>query len=191
MENFQRKSITLQLPTVDEIASKRSFVPISLILGIGLFFFSFVDLKCTNGQKAASFTGIQLITGAELKAPDVGLPNNFYSGSVEYTDQQSQKVSSNIWAILALLSALVGLIFFIKNDPKENWIGFITCVVGTSSLELLRFNLLITAKSLEQYQMYIVFKPAYWLAIIAFIVAGTISFFRLRLWQASSKEPNF
>lgn len=173
MENNQKNTVNLQLPTADQIASKRPFVPVSFALAIGLFFFTFCDIKCTTGQKLASVSGIQLVTGTSIT------PGGMLSDAAS-----KEKISPNLWAILALASAIGGCTVHLMRHQKEALIGAATAGLGLMSLGILRFMLNLGASSTGEAMIVLSFKPAYWLTILAFGVAGTISFFRLRLWEA-------
>lgn len=124
MENTPRKTISFQIPTADELASenRRPLAPVSFALAIILFFFSFMDLRCTNGRKIASVTGFQLVAGKEFNTS--GLLNGGFDSNLfgtETTDaDESQRMPPNPWAILALLSAVGGLVVFIRRFTWEN-----------------------------------------------------------------------
>ncbi len=193
MENTPRKTISFQIPTADELASenRRPLAPVSFALAIILFFFSFMDLRCTNGRKIASVTGFQLVAGKEFNTS--GLLNGGFDSNLfgtETTDaDESQRMPPNPWAILALLSAVGGLVVFIRRFTWENLVGAAAAGMGITYLSILRWSYMLNAGEYARAQMYIVFKPAYWLTILAFAVAGTISLFRLRLWEAAASPP--
>jgi len=181
MEDNQRKSITLQVPTADEIANRRPFAPVSFGIAIVLFFFTFCDIKCTNGQKIASISGMELVTGGELDMSHLGLDGMM-------TQQETpEKMPPSIWAIIALASAIVGLVFYLMRHKKEALIGAFASGFGLGALWLLRTFTKLAANGTPEMQMIVVvFKPAFWLTVISLAIAGTISFFRLRLWEESS-----
>ncbi|HMQ61076.1 MAG TPA: hypothetical protein PKE06_10440, partial [Flavilitoribacter sp.] len=110
-------------------------------------------------------------------------------GTETSATDESQRMPPNPWAILALLSAVAGLVVFIRRFAWENLVGASAAGMGIIYLSILRWSYMLNAGQYAQAQMYIVFKPAYWLAILAFAVAGTISLFRLRLWDATASPP--
>jgi len=76
MENQNQESgtgqqtINIQVPSADNIASRRSLIPLLFAAVIIFFFFNFFTLSC-GGQKVGSVTGINLVTGTELKDRDM------------------------------------------------------------------------------------------------------------------------
>lgn len=172
-----RNTVTLQIPTADEIASKRTFAPISFGIVILLFLLPFFDIKC-SGQKIASVRGTQLITGTNLN-----MGGGFDNGNL---GTQKQSVNPNIWAIIALISAAGGGGFYIAKHKREALIGAVASGVGIISLTFLRMGALFTVNRMAENMITISFKPAYWVALLAFTVAGMISFFRLRLWETTA-----
>ena len=193
-----------QLPvenTLDTIAKNRNFIPLAFALVIIFFFFSFCDFKC-NSMKVASLTGINLVTGTHVQMNASGMLGNNPFGSMDGNQQnrvpdKGEKVEPNIWAILALLAAIGGLVAFYKKIPKESLAGTAAGVVGFISLLILRSA--IKNKVGEQgggmVQVEIDFLFGYWASVLAFIVAGGISYLRLKqekvakLIPADSPEP--
>ncbi len=73
----------------------RKLSPAAFVLALICFFLPFVTFSC-QGQKIASFSGIQLATGTTVQQPQVFGP------------PKSQKVGAEPLAVLALLSVLAG-----------------------------------------------------------------------------------
>jgi hypothetical protein len=73
----------------------RKLSPAAFVLTLVCFFLPFVTFSC-QGQKIASFSGIQLATGTTIEQPQMFGP------------PKSQKVDAEPLAILALLSVLAG-----------------------------------------------------------------------------------
>ena len=188
----QPASVNIQLPTVETIASKRSLIPVSFAVIIIFFFFSFVDFKC-NGTTAESLTGYNLVFGTHLKNP----VNSAFNQSQSVFDQLDENANSNkqqssleggkvgpsIWAIFALAAAIGGVAIFWKRKQIESLAGAALGIAGFISLIVLRS--VIKSKVDEQtgggfVQIETDFQFAYWVSLLAFIVAGGISYLRLR-----------
>jgi len=178
-ENAQRNTFNLEVPSKKEIAAKRSFIPLSFGAVILLFFFTFCDLKCTNGQHVASVKGINLVTGTTFEKPTGA--NDSIFGPTETGEKEKQRIKPSFWAIIAFLSAIGGLFVFFKRHPKEDFMGAAAGGVGTASLLFLWFNLSSKSSQLASMQMMLIIRPAFWLAFLAFTVAGGISYLRYRL----------
>lgn len=176
----QQNTVTLQVPSKEAIAAKRPFIPFSFGAAIVLFFFTFCDLKCTNGQHLASIKGINLVTGTSIDKPSVS-GNSFFGMSNVSDEPEKQSVKPNFWAILAFFSAIGGLFVFFKRHPKEDFLGTIAGGVGVVSLFFLWLKLSAHSAQLAATQLYLIIRPAFWFTILAFIVAGGISYLRYRL----------
>ncbi len=191
MENNSEQKPGQLLPnntedTLNKIAGNRSIIPIAFAAVVVLFFFSFVNFKC-NGSKVASVTGFNLVTGTHIKSPMSGLDNmdNFMNNGNSSSKETSkgEKVPANKWAILAFLSALAGVAVFYKKVKKEEIIGIIIGIAGIAALLLLRGSVKDEVGSEVQNGMVSIevdFAAAYWLSLLLFIVAGGISYLRLK-----------
>lgn len=169
----------------DTIAEKRSLIPVGFALVIIFFFFSFCEFKC-NSVKVASLSGINLVTGSHVKMETGGLFDNPYSslsnnGNVN-ANEKDQKVNPNIWAILAFISAIGGGWVFLKKIKNESLLGSTAGAIGVVSLLILRS--VIKGKIEQQgggmVEIETNFLFGYWASLLAFIVAGGISYLRYR-----------
>lgn len=172
--------------TLDTIAKNRTFIPLAFALVIIFFFFSFCDFKC-NSMKVASLTGINLVTGTSIQAGPGGMLGNNPFGSMNggrknQARDNGQKVEPNIWAILALLSAMGGLIAFYKKIPKESLAGTAAGAVGFIALLILQSVIKseVEKQGGGMVQVEIEFLFGYWAALLAFLIAGGISYLRLK-----------
>ncbi len=173
MESNQRKTISFEVPTKEEIMAKRPLIPASFGVAILMFLLPFCDIQCTNGQKIASMTGLQLVTGKTMNMQ--GGPQN--------------KIPANIWAILALAAAVGGLGVYLKKHPKEALIGTAGGAIAFVSLIILKLTAGASAADIKDAPIEVDFKFAYWLALLAVGVGGAISFLRFRAEQ--DKTPEF
>jgi len=173
---------------LDTLAKNRSIIPVAFALVIIFFFFGFCDFKC-NSVKVASLTGINMVTGTHIKTaadniPNVNDFNSFDNTGNNRSTQQNKgdKVEPNLWAILALLMAIGGLAAFYKKIKNESLAGVAAGAIGFVSLLLLRMA--IKNKIEEQgggmVQIEIDFLFGYWASLLAFIVAGGLSYLRLK-----------
>ncbi|MBI1929576.1 hypothetical protein HYR99_35685 [Candidatus Poribacteria bacterium] len=95
-----------------------------VIFGLTLicFFLPFINVSC-QGQKVATFTGIQLVKGTTIQQP-----------SMFGERPKAQKVDPELLAILAFLSAIVGLgLSFLKGRQ----LALAPAIVGIAGLILL------------------------------------------------------
>lgn len=168
---------------VNTLAKKRPAIPIAFAIIIVLFFFGFCDFKC-NSVKVASLTGINMVTGTHLKSaagPDISSAFDPF-GDRSVSENREDKVGPNVWAILALLSAIGGAYAFYKKIKNESLAGTAAGTIGFISLLLLRSA--IKSKVTEQtggmVQIEIDFLFAYWASLLAFAAAGGLSYLRLK-----------
>jgi len=180
---------------LDTLAKNRSVIPIAFALVIVLFFFGFCDFKC-NSMKVASLTGINLVTGTHVKMNAGGMLNDnlfdsMNGNSMNKADDKNQKVEPNIWAILAFLAAIGGLIAFYKKIKMESLAGTAAGAIGFISLLLLRIA--IKNKIGEQgggmVQVEIDFLFAYWVSMLAFLTGGGISYLRMKKEKNEQLSP--
>lgn len=173
MENQENSSgqqtFNIQIPSADNIASRRPLIPVSFAFAIILFFFSFCDFKC-GGQKIGSVTGINLVTGTELKDRDL------FSGK----ETKGEEIPASIWAILAFGAALVGLGAFLIKEKREALIGTGSGAVGFGSLLILQFVIKNTVEKEGNGQLEADFQFAYWASVLALGFAGFISYLRMQ-----------
>lgn len=171
---------------MNKLAQYRSSIPVAFILVIIFFFFGFCSFKC-NGTKVASVKGINLVTGTHLKT-DMGqmLHNNPFNpmneGSENPGNAKGQKVPASFWAIVAFLSAIAGFVVFYKKAKREALLGTLLGVLGFISLFILRLVIKSKVESQGGGMIHIEagFLFGYWASLLAFLVAGGISYLRLK-----------
>ncbi|MGN6615982.1 MAG: hypothetical protein ACTHJ5_02290 [Ilyomonas sp.] len=178
-------SVNLEVPTIENIAGRRTLIPVCFAAVIVLFFFSFADFKC-NGKTAASITGFNLVTGTHIQTPASAFDNSRlfdeYDGTStrKPTIDAGEKIDPNLWAILAFIAAITGVVVFWRKEKKEALYGTALGAVGFLALIILRS--VIKSKVEAQGAMLQIetdFTFAYWLCVLAFIVAGALSYLRL------------
>ena len=90
--------------------------------GILCFVLPFLQVSC-DGQKVMQFTGVQLITGSEMKNP---------------ISEESSRIPSEPFAVLALFALLAGILFSILYIRGEAIASAIAGGVATVSLLVLK-----------------------------------------------------
>lgn len=166
---LSQETISIQVPSIDNITSRRQVIPVSFALAILFFFFTFCDFKCGE-QKIGSVSGINLVTGTELHTP------NMFSG----TETKGNKIPANIWAILAFGAAIVGLGAFLMKEKREDLIGASAGAIGAGALIILHLTVNAAIKKDAEGRIEVDFQFAYWCALIALGVAGFISYLRMK-----------
>jgi hypothetical protein len=165
------------------------FIPSSFALAIFFFFFTFCDFKCNaNQQKIGSVTGINLVTGTEFKRTsselsmntDLGFGKDWNPNKTVKQKETTQTIPANIWAILAMLSALIGCVSFLLKAVKENLIGTATGLVAAISLIALQLSFRNVIESQSEGQVEAIFQFAYWASLTLVSVAGVLSYLQLK-----------
>ncbi|MGN6533025.1 MAG: hypothetical protein ACTHK0_14885 [Ginsengibacter sp.] len=178
---------------LNNLSKKRSIIPVAFALIVVLFFFSFCDFKC-NSVKVASLTGINMVTGTHIKTAADNIPDDNYFNSFgnNRTTQQNKgdKVEPNLWAILSLLSAIGGFAAFYKKIKKESLAGTAAGAVGFISLLILRSAIKnkISEQSGVMVPIEIDFLFGYWASVLAFFIAGGLSYLRLKQEKLKESE---
>lgn len=100
------------------------------IFGIALicFLLPWVNVSC-QGQKVASFTGIQLVTGTTVEEPQMFGP------------KKEKKVNGEPLAILTFLAVITGLVLGFLKNKKGATISAVVGGIGTIILLLLKSKL--------------------------------------------------
>lgn len=205
MEN--QRNITVQIPVV----SQRTMIPVLFGAAALFFFFTFCEISCGN-QRLAAMTGIEMMTGTEIKggemfgkefeemvkskAGSMGKEDGLYDDETESdtqpidTDEPGNKsIPSNIWAILAFVEALVGLGIYLMRNKVQGLIGGIAGVSGAIFLLIMQIQLTNAVK--EQGGGFAMieakFTLAFWGSLLALLVAGVLSFLRMRATRAEDE----
>ncbi|HCY76705.1 MAG TPA: hypothetical protein DHV28_12365 [Ignavibacteriales bacterium] len=138
------------------------------------FFLPFVNLSC-SGQTIMSLTGFQLITGAEVKQPDMFGQNMM--GQNDNMDKENEEVSSQPMALLAFIAALAALLISLMKKKTTALINIVISVLGVIFLFLLKFNIDGDAKLNTTGQGIITldYQFGYWFSILLFIGGAVLS----------------
>lgn len=156
-------------PVNSATSDRRQFIPPAFGIAALCFFLTFCNLTC-GGQKIASVTGINLITGTELKSPDM-----FGDEGGDVKD-----IDPNIWAIIAFGCALLGLVAFLRKFKDEDRIGTYAGIVGFVSLLILQFTIKNMINGQTEEIVEAEFQMGYWLALLAFAAAAYLCYQRFK-----------
>ena len=144
-------------------------VPSSFALIIIGFFFTFCEFRCGD-QKIGSLTGINLVTGTNLKTLELMKPKN----------DESTRVPPNVFAIIALSSAVFGLGIYLIRVKGEAIFGTIVGAVGLVCLILVQY---VIKSGIDQKGKGIIetnLMIGYWMAMIGFVVATFLCYKRIQ-----------
>ena len=133
-------------------------------LSIGLLFLlPFCDLNC-SGRKIGSLSGVVLVTGATLSPTVLGTEIG-----------ESRDIPANLWAVLAFLSTLLGLLVSLSYF-RSNILSGILGLACAFFLIILQVS--INEKMNEaQFSLFTAsFTVPYWIALISAVVIGIINF---------------
>lgn len=167
------KSITIEVPTLETVTRKRVYPTSLFAVALLFFFFNFCEMSC-QGRRFAAITGVEMITGAQVEAPQQRSMFSFDNPSPE----NAQKMPGSLWAGLAFAAAAGGLAVFLLKRSKENLIGTIAGAIGTVSLLLL--NITLQSKIREQGggMIQLSFLMPYWISLFSLGGAGVLCWMR-------------
>ena len=136
----------------------KKFSPAVYGLVIVCFFLPFTEISC-EGRKVASFSGFQHVTGTEIEVPSA------FGGT------DVKKVNPEIFAIMAFLTAVVGLcLSFLKAKA-----GIITAaamgVLGAAFLLLLKGKIDKDVLREGEGLLQVDYQFGFWLAFLLFLCA--------------------
>jgi len=137
------------------------------IFGIALicFFLPFIEVSC-EGQKIATFIGIQLVTGTRIERPAA------FGGG-----EQVQRVEGEPLAILALFSAIVGLGLSFLKGKKSSIAPAIIGAAGLILLLVLKIKLDSNILKEGQGMLQLKYGIGFWLTFLFFLFAAGLNAF--------------
>lgn len=150
--------------------------PAFFVIIIICFFLPFVRITCNN-QEVATMTGFKLATGGEIKLKGPQLPDSLSEGKVEGSMEFKQETGQDdrnpeIFAILTLACAVIGLIISILMMKKKSIIPAVIGIVGFVMLLLLKFDMDGDMSEEGQGMIILEYMYGYWIAFICFILAA-------------------
>jgi len=165
-KNKKQTTINVQVPSAENIAQRRNLIPLAFAIALVFFLFNFLSLQFL-GNTIATFTGLNFVTGTQLKT------HNLFSGK----ETGVSDFPSNLWAIIAFISSIIGLIIFLIREKREALFGATTGIIGIISLIV--FQITLNAKVVADGGG-AVFGFGYWGSLLALGIATAISFLRLK-----------
>jgi hypothetical protein len=162
--------------------SARKFISIPFIAGILLFLAPFIDIRC-NDVSLQQVNGISLATGFEIKTNNNSLLDHLDSKDHDITFNKSGKRDGNIYAMIALILGVAGLIISFLQF-KEKWLLGIIAGVGAA---VALIGLMIDIKSQLKVDLSarsdslnisfgVQFTPWFYLAILAFLIGAFLGY---------------
>jgi len=146
------------------------------------FFLPFVNLSC-SGQTIMKLTGFQLITGTEVKQPDMFGQDMF--GQNNSMDKKSEEIEAQPMALFAFLAALAALLISLIKKKTTAIINVVISVLGFIFLLLLKFNIDGDASlnSGGQGVITLDYQFGYWFSILLFLAGAVLS------WLIFNEKP--
>lgn len=141
------------------------FSPAIFIIILICFFLPFINITC-QGEKVATLTGIQLVTGTTIEQP-----------SMFGAKGKTKKVEGELMALLAFISAIVGLILSFLKNRKISLAIAIVGGVGLLFLLLLKNKLDNDMLREGQGMLQLEYSIGFWLTFIFFILAAVWNVF--------------
>jgi hypothetical protein len=160
----------------------KKFSPAAFVIVIFCFFLPFVNITC-GGQKVVSLTGIQLVTGSEIKPSGMfnqkDMPEDMLSENKDKL-KTDENVDPQPMALLALIMAAAALGLSFVRKKIFALISMIASILGAAFLLLLKANLDSDAPAEAQMVIDIEYQFAYWLALLMFIAGAVLQWLNFR-----------
>jgi len=158
---------------------------VTFAVGILLFFTPFIEIRC-NSMTIQSVSGVQLATGFKVDRNNgaAGYFSDLGKDAENKPDQKVNKEKPNIYAALALLFAVLGLVLSIARSKGAGAGGMISGILTVAAL----IGLLIDVgnkikmefpKNGEQLDFSIGLTSWFYVTIIVFVAAAFFSYKRL------------
>ncbi len=150
------------------MGSLRKLAPVSYILALLCFLLPFVQISC-GGQKLASLTGVQLMTGTEIKPPTELFGMKANSGDLKVTSS-GQKTDPNWFAAMAFIAGVAGVILAVVKTGRAGLVGGIAGAGGAVSLLVMRVNISGEMGKTPMGAAFVIdYQIGYYLALFLFI----------------------
>lgn len=153
----------------------KRFSPAVFGLAIICFFLPFTHISC-SGQRFATLTGIQLVTGTTIGDSETdSAQSNGYPftrpGETISTDRKDEKIDPEPLAIFALCSAIAGLCLSFVKD--KNWTIAAAVAGGVGLIFLLLLKAKIDNDVLKEGEgiVQVEYAFGFWLLLVLFLSA--------------------
>ena len=167
------------------VPGRFSFTSVSFLVGVLLFLLPFVEIRC-NGETFATNTGIGLALGVDYKTTSqVKSLENPFNGKSEKKIVEKEKGKLYVFALLAFLLGLAGLILSLTNIGTNRLLFFIGSLAALF-LVILFIQIQLDVKQKpgsngdgaldNNLKVAAVFTAWYYLSVLSFIVAAALNF---------------
>lgn len=133
----------------------KKFSPAIFGIVIICFFLPFINISC-SGQKIATLSGIQLVSG---------------------TTMEGRKINPEPWAVVAFISSIAGLGLSFMKSRKSSILAAVSGAIGVISLLLLKAkidnDMLKKGKGVIQVE----YDLGFWLTFLLFLSAIGLNWF--------------
>jgi hypothetical protein len=171
------QSLQATLSKVGEQSRERS--PF-MFLVVGLcFFLPFISISC-SGQRIATMSGFQLVTGADVEVEESFLEEmeqlENLGGTADPNAQTPtpapEETDPSVWAIVALAAAVLGVLVGFVTKGRTRAVGSLAAALaGLVGLIALRFDLGSDVSDAEGL-VSVDYRIGYWIAALLFAVLG-------------------
>jgi|GEM_PF-3663125 len=159
-----QQTITFQVPSKENIASRRQLIPIFFAASLLLFLLDFCQINIIWNGISGSVTGFDFLKGV------IQVSRN----------EQELPFGVSAFAIISFTATVVGLIAFLIKEKREDTIGTIAGFAGLISLLILQFKFKSFINELTENGVNISFQFPYWGALLALGTGGVISYLRMQ-----------
>jgi hypothetical protein len=177
-----------QNTSTNNFTQMKLFSPAAFIIAFLGFFLTFTDINC-NGTTIDSVTGFEFVKGysADLDSGD--------------TATEGEKYNPDLFLVLAMLSALAGIVFYFIKKLRINYrLNAVVGLVGFICLILFMIEMQNTINSIDPEKnlstetfvdLQAEMKIGFWLVTISFLLAAAWNWMKLKEPDASEKEDIF
>ena len=165
------------------------FSPAAFIIAFLGFFLTFTDINC-NGTTIDSVTGFEFVKG--------------YSADLDTGDgatTEGEKYNPNLFLLLAMISALSGIIFYFVKKLRVNYrlnavvglVGFICLILFMIDLQN-KINSIDPEKNLSTetfVDLKAEMKIGFWLVTLSFLLAAAWNWMKLKEPESSETDEIF
>ncbi|MES1223434.1 MAG: hypothetical protein ABUT20_48510 [Bacteroidota bacterium] len=166
--------------TVNMSSSRLSHIP--FVIGVLLFLAPFIDIRCNN-VSLQDVNGISMATGFEIKTNNNSLLDHLGSDDSKISINKSGKRDGNMYALIALIAGIAGLVISLLKFKEKNLLGIISGIAAGGALiglmidirSQLKLDLSARSDSLN-ISFGVEFTPWFYLAVIAFLIGAFLSY---------------
>ena len=172
-------------PTSTRVPARFSITSVSFLVGLLLFLLPFVEIRC-NGETFATNTGIGLALGIDFKTvSEAKSLESPFDGKAEKKVVEKEKGKLYVFALIAFLLGLAGLIISLTNTQMNKLLVFLGSLAALCLIILfIQIQMDVKQKPTgnddnalgNTIKVAAVFTAWYYLSVISFIVAAALSY---------------